>query len=187
MVKIAMDEAAYFPNPLPEVFTGCLILLPRRVWTIYIVPLFYDTTMFAMTVHRIWVLSKEFGSTPLMGRLAKNGALHSAVLIALMLFSCLGGTSEAVKIASNASGVLGAISSVVCSRIIFSLHALAEEEAKDRCPTSRGGTTGVETRFAVPMRDLNTFGTIGTTGLGQETSQAVQANQVPPRNSETRV
>ncbi|KAG8683707.1 hypothetical protein FRC08_014124 [Ceratobasidium sp. 394] len=104
MVKIAMDEAAYFPNPLPEVFTGCLILLPRRVWTIYIVPLFYDTTMFAMTVHRIWVPSKEFGSTPLMGRLAKNGALHSAVLIALMLFSCLGGTSEAVKIASNASG-----------------------------------------------------------------------------------
>ncbi|KAG9074692.1 hypothetical protein FS749_013713 [Ceratobasidium sp. UAMH 11750] len=84
--------------------------------------------------------------------------------------------------------VLGAISSVVCSRIIFSLHALAEEEAQDRCPTSRGGgTTGVETRFAVPMRDLNTFGTIGTTGLGQETGQAGQANQASPRHSEARV
>ncbi|KAG9091421.1 hypothetical protein FRC06_000577 [Ceratobasidium sp. 370] len=176
IVKLAMDEVAYFSNPLPDVFTGCLILLPRRVWTIYVIPLIYDTTLFGMTVHRIWILSKEYGSTPLMGRLAKNGALHSAVLIALMLFSCLGGTSEAVKIASNASGILGATSSVVCSRIIFSLHALAEEEAKSRLPSSRGWTSGGDTRFAVPMRDLNTFGTIGT-GLGRETDQAGEANQ----------
>ncbi|KAG8715623.1 hypothetical protein FRC08_010335 [Ceratobasidium sp. 394] len=185
MVKLAMDEAAYFPNPLPDVFTGCLILLPQRMWTIYVVPLFYDTVMFAMTVHRIWILSREFGSTPLMGRLAKNGALHSAVLIALLLFSCIGSTSEVVKIASNGSGVLGVISSIVCSRIMFSLHALAEEEKRNRFPTSRGGTTGVETRFAVPMSDLDTFGTIGTTGLGQETGHAGGASQAPSRHSGT--
>jgi hypothetical protein len=62
---------------VPDVFTGCVIILPPSMWMIYIIPLIYDLTMFIMTVSRIWVLSKDFGVTPLMQRLAEKSVLIS--------------------------------------------------------------------------------------------------------------
>ncbi|KAG8772748.1 hypothetical protein FRC12_002912 [Ceratobasidium sp. 428] len=150
-----MDKVVYIANPFPSVFTGCVILLPSTMWMLYVVPLIYDSTMFIMTVLRIYVLSSEYGATPLMERLAENGALHSGVLVVLMMFSCIGGTVETVKIAANGSGILGAISSVVCSRIIFSLHTLAEDEANKRLPFSEDKDTSGDIRFAVPLHELS--------------------------------
>ncbi|KAG8716224.1 hypothetical protein FRC09_015951 [Ceratobasidium sp. 395] len=167
LVKITMDKVVYIANPFPSVFTGCVILLPSTMWMLYVVPLIYDSTMFIMTVLRIYVLSSEYGATPLMERLAENGALHSGVLVVLMMFSCIGGTVETVKIAANGSGgrvliydfhivrILGAISSVVCSRIIFSLHTLAEDEANKRLPFSEDKDTSGDIRFAVPLHELS--------------------------------
>ncbi|KAG9086479.1 hypothetical protein FRC07_013078, partial [Ceratobasidium sp. 392] len=100
-----------------------------------------------MTVRRVWVLSKEYGSTPLMTRLAENGALHSGVLVVLMMFACIGGRTETVRIASNGSGVLGAMSSVVCSRIIFSLHTLVDGEKKQSLPATSDGDALGDARF----------------------------------------
>ncbi|KAG8699066.1 hypothetical protein FRC09_006855 [Ceratobasidium sp. 395] len=57
-----------------------------------------------MTVRRVWVLSKEYGSTPLMTQLAENGALHTGVLVVVVLFACIGNRIDSTKIASNGSG-----------------------------------------------------------------------------------
>ncbi|KAG8705739.1 hypothetical protein FRC09_002780 [Ceratobasidium sp. 395] len=72
LVKVTMDKVIYIANPFPDVFTGCVILLPPTMWMLYVVPLIYDSTMFIMTVSRIYVLSREYGATPLMERLAEK-------------------------------------------------------------------------------------------------------------------
>ncbi|KAG8725829.1 hypothetical protein FRC12_024002 [Ceratobasidium sp. 428] len=159
-VKLTMDEVVYLNNPAPSIFTnGCVAILPPTMWKIYVVPLIYDSILFVMTVRRVWVLSKEYGSTPLMTRLAENGALHTGVLVVLMMFACAGSRTESIKIASNGSGILGAMSSVVCSRIIFSLHTLADREKQQSLPATadEGGTRSG--RFEVPMKELNSTST----------------------------
>ncbi|KAG9127905.1 hypothetical protein FRC07_007751 [Ceratobasidium sp. 392] len=165
-VKLAMDKVIYLKNPVPAVFThGCVAILPSSMWMIYVVPLIYDTTLFLMTVRRVWVLSKEYGSSPLMTRLAENGALHSGVLVVLMMFACVGSKTETIKIASNGSGIVGAMSSVVCSRIIFSLHTFADGEKKQSLPATADEDSVKGAHFQVPMKEFKSTGTdsIGTT------------------------
>ncbi|KAG8751984.1 hypothetical protein FRC12_012168 [Ceratobasidium sp. 428] len=159
-----MDRVIYLNNPVPSVFTnGCVVILPSTMWMIYIVPVIYDSVLFIMTVRRVWILSQDYGSTPLMTRLAENGALHSGVLVVLMMFACIGGRTETLRIASNGSGVLGAMSSVVCSRIIFSLHTLADGEKKQSLPATSEGTTAGDIHFEVPMKELNSTSTTSET------------------------
>ncbi|KAG8697874.1 hypothetical protein FRC09_007588 [Ceratobasidium sp. 395] len=125
------------------------------MWTIYVAPLVYDSILFIMTVRRVWAMSKEYGSTPLMTRLAENGALHAGVLVVAVLFTCIGNKIESTKIASSGSSIFGAMPSVVCSRIMLSLHTLADREKQRYLPTTTGeGTTG-SLRFGVPMQELN--------------------------------
>ncbi|KAG8692395.1 hypothetical protein FRC09_011218 [Ceratobasidium sp. 395] len=118
------------------------------MWKIYVVPLIYDSILFVMTVRRVWVLSKEYGSTPLMTRLAENGALHTGVLVVLMMFACAGSRTESIKIASNGSG-----------RIIFSLHTLADREKQQSLPATAGEDAISSVRFEVPMKELNSTST----------------------------
>ncbi|CAE6420443.1 unnamed protein product [Rhizoctonia solani] len=72
-------------------------------------------------------MKKHFGSTPLSRRLAEHGIIYFAVRVTLIIFTCIGGTVKTIQVATNASGIVIAISSIVCSRIIFSLYQLDEE------------------------------------------------------------
>ncbi|KAG8728563.1 hypothetical protein FRC12_021647, partial [Ceratobasidium sp. 428] len=111
--KLAMDRIVYLDNPAPSVLTnGCVISVPSTMWTIYVAPLVYDSILFIMTVRRVWAMSKEYGSTPLMTRLAENGALHAGVLVVAVLFACIGNKIESTKIASSGSSIFGAMPSV---------------------------------------------------------------------------
>ncbi|KAG9079467.1 hypothetical protein FS749_008513, partial [Ceratobasidium sp. UAMH 11750] len=74
------------------------------MWRIYVVHLTFDAILFSVTVWRIWTSSREFGSTPLMKRLVENGVLHFAVIVALMVFACIGATTDTLSIPSNGSG-----------------------------------------------------------------------------------
>ncbi|CAE6389829.1 unnamed protein product [Rhizoctonia solani] len=92
-----------------------------------------------------------------MQTLAQNGMVYFAALVVLMVLACIGGTIETVKIASNASGVLSAISSVVCSRMIFSLYRITRKERLEdlTTPPTSGDTNGsMVPRFAIPMQSL---------------------------------
>ncbi|KAG8682683.1 hypothetical protein FRC08_014805, partial [Ceratobasidium sp. 394] len=106
-------------------------------------PLLYDLAMFVLTVWKVRTLSLEFGATPLVQCLAKHGALHSAALITIVMFACIGGSNDAIKIAAHGSGLLAAGLCIVCSRAIFSLHTFAEEEKRKRLSIAMAdGTTG---------------------------------------------
>ncbi|KAG9087337.1 hypothetical protein FS749_002989 [Ceratobasidium sp. UAMH 11750] len=125
------------------------------MWLLYVAHLVFDTILFVITVWKVWASSRVFGSSPLMQRLAENGALHSGVLVALMVFACIGGTIDTLSVPSNGSGLLGAMSSVVCSRNIFSLHTLAEEERKRRMLEVIDENVVGTTRVSVPMKEFN--------------------------------
>ncbi|KAG8726218.1 hypothetical protein FRC12_023602, partial [Ceratobasidium sp. 428] len=150
LIKVLADKAIFVPNFLPAVFSGCLVVVPPQTWTIYIVPLLYDVTMFTLTLWKVWSLSQDFGASPLMQQLMKNGAFHSAVLITILMFSCIGGANEAIKIAAHGSGFLAASLSIVCSRAILSLHTFAEEERKKHLPSAKTSGGASELRFADP-------------------------------------
>ncbi|KAG8739606.1 hypothetical protein FRC12_016263 [Ceratobasidium sp. 428] len=105
--------------------------------------------IFSLTLRKVWSLSQDFGASPLMQELIKNGAVHSAVLIIILLFSCVGGANDAIK----GSGLLVALLSIVCSRAIFSLHIFAEEERKKYLLSVKINGGASELRFAdlVPL------------------------------------
>ncbi|KAG8736207.1 hypothetical protein FRC10_009571 [Ceratobasidium sp. 414] len=72
LIKILVDKAVFLPNIFPAIFSGCLVIVPPETWTLYIMPLLFDLTMFILTVWKVWSLSQEFGATPLIQRLAKR-------------------------------------------------------------------------------------------------------------------
>jgi hypothetical protein len=57
---------------VPNIFSGCIMILPSDMWMLYVVPMIYESTVFGLTVWKIWSMNKEFGSTPLAQRLAEK-------------------------------------------------------------------------------------------------------------------
>ncbi|QRW23595.1 F-box-like domain protein [Rhizoctonia solani] len=79
-------------------------MVAGNVWILYIVPVMFESVLFLLTVARIYVLSKEFGSTPLMQTLAQNGISYFAALVGIMILACVAGVIPPLKIAANGSG-----------------------------------------------------------------------------------
>lgn len=155
-IKVLLDRSIFMKNPLPNIFSGCTVIIPSNVWMMYITPMAYESCVFFLTIWKIWRMSRDFGATPLMQRLAQNGVLYFAVIVLIMVLSCVGGTIDAVKIPSNGSGILSSVTSVVCSRMIFSLHRLIEAERQEGLAGSYSvsQTAGVP-RFAIPLASMN--------------------------------
>ncbi|KAG8699865.1 hypothetical protein FRC08_005067 [Ceratobasidium sp. 394] len=139
-------------NPLPAVFSGCVMIFPRGIWTLYILPIAWEWAVFGLTIWKICKLKESYGATPLMQRLADNGIAYFVVLLLLFLFLCIGGSIDQMKIASNGSGFIAAISSIVCSRVIISLHELKDKQYAQQgsgSPESAGRFVAV-----VPLSEL---------------------------------
>ncbi|KAG8697210.1 hypothetical protein FRC08_006671 [Ceratobasidium sp. 394] len=155
--NVTNDKVIFLDNPTSGVFTdGCLVIHPSTMWMNYLSYVIFDAILFMLTAWRVWVSSREFGSTPLMQRLVENGALHSGVLAVLIVFACAGGTINTLSIPSTA-GLIWGMSSVVCSRNIFSLHTLAEEERRQGLSESTSEWLSLgELRVVTPMTELNT-------------------------------
>ncbi|CAE6398674.1 unnamed protein product [Rhizoctonia solani] len=157
IVKLLLDRTTFLDNPLPNIFSGCIVMIPDYVWILYIVPLIYESSLFFLTIWRIYGLSKDFGATPLMQTLAHNGTTYFATLVGIMILACIGGTIQPVKIAANASGVLSAMSSVICSRMIFSLYRINDggiQEERTLSHTRDDLDESTIPRFAIPLQSL---------------------------------
>ncbi|CAE6432110.1 unnamed protein product [Rhizoctonia solani] len=165
---VQLKGTMFLVNPLPSIFSGCIIIIPDYAWILYITALVYESTLFFLTIWRIYILSKEFGTSPLMQTLARklltgSGMAYFATLVGLMILACIGGTIPTVKIAANASGVLTAISSVVGSRMIFSLYQITNKERQERQAIAdavgRSETNGgIATQFAIPLQSMASTG-----------------------------
>ncbi|CAE6432104.1 unnamed protein product [Rhizoctonia solani] len=104
IIKFLLDRTIFLDNPLPNIFSGCVVVVPDYVWILYIMPLIYESTLFFLMIWRIYTLTKDCEASPLMQTLARNGMAYFATLVGLMILACIGGTIPTVKIAANASG-----------------------------------------------------------------------------------
>ncbi|KAH7334998.1 hypothetical protein B0J17DRAFT_708540 [Rhizoctonia solani] len=153
-------KATIMPNTLPELFQGCLISIPNDMWLAYISGVFFELVVFCMIMWRIWYLGRGLGLTPLMEQLLKDGASFFAINLALILFSCVGSAYPSTIIVANGSGVLTALSSVMCSRIFFSIHDFGRGD-QVRVTPGLPLTTGahcdatISVQFAVPMETFS--------------------------------
>ncbi|KAG9086879.1 hypothetical protein FRC07_012964, partial [Ceratobasidium sp. 392] len=53
----------------PELLPGCTIIYTPEAWLPYVSPSVFETAVFGMMVYRSWIISRQFGSTPLVQRL----------------------------------------------------------------------------------------------------------------------
>ncbi|CAE6398656.1 unnamed protein product [Rhizoctonia solani] len=158
--NLLLARINYLDNPLPDIFTGCILTIPDYVWILYLVPMIYECALFILTTWRIYVLSRDYGRTRLIETLAHSGITYFAILVGLVMFSCIGGTVESIRIAAYGSGGLPAISSVVCSHMIFSLHQIAREDRDKGYPSSPArSNTGVKPQSAIPLQSVTSANT----------------------------
>ncbi|KDN35189.1 hypothetical protein RSAG8_11798, partial [Rhizoctonia solani AG-8 WAC10335] len=77
-----------------------------------------------------------------------------------MLFSCVGSAYPSTIIMANGSGLLTALSSIMCSRIFFSMHEFASEDRTHislgpRPTTGVRGSAIISGQFAIPMQTFS--------------------------------
>ncbi|KAJ1306036.1 hypothetical protein OPQ81_010749 [Rhizoctonia solani] len=124
----------FLPPLFRGILTGCTVIPPTGISLTLIPTTIYESTLFIVTLWKLATMKKYFGSTALSRRLAEH--------------------IKTIQVATNASGVVIAVSSVVCSRIIFSLYQLDEERRRGPDLTNRP-VTSLRTDFAVPMTSIN--------------------------------
>ncbi|QRW25540.1 F-box-like domain protein [Rhizoctonia solani] len=157
-VTINIEKISVFTNPLPDILQGCLVTVPNDIWLAYFSGVLYELVVFCMIVWKVWDLGRGLGLTPLMKQLLKHGASFFAVNLGVMLFSCVGSAYPSTIIAANGSGLLTALSSIMCSRIFFSMHDFASEDRVHISigpPLSSGRGSGIISgQFAIPMQTM---------------------------------
>ncbi|CEL56655.1 hypothetical protein RSOLAG1IB_07981 [Rhizoctonia solani AG-1 IB] len=154
IANMLIVKLEFLDNPLPEVFTGCILTVPGYVWILYLIPMVYECTLFILTTWRIYVLSRDYGRTRIMETLAHSGIAYFTILVGLVMLSCFGGTVETIRIAAYGSGGLPAISSVVCSHMIFSLHQTVHKEIIEGYSSSRARnsrSSGTNPQCEIPL------------------------------------
>ncbi|KAJ1306295.1 hypothetical protein OPQ81_010996 [Rhizoctonia solani] len=159
-ITISIERTTILANPVPELLQGCLVSIPNDIWLAYFSGVLYELVVFCLIVWRVWNLSNGLSLTPLMKQLLKHGTLFFAVNLGLMLFSCVGSAYPSTIIMANGSGLLTALSSIMCSRIFFSMYEFASE---DRVRVSLGpplatglrGSAMISGEFAIPMETLS--------------------------------
>ncbi|KAG8783048.1 hypothetical protein FRC12_020151 [Ceratobasidium sp. 428] len=126
-IKLQADHNMYLGNPAPGVLTGCVVRLTSFAWVPYVFALVHESAIFGLTIWKTWRLNREFGSMALTTQLTLDGSLYYIGLLLLLLFCCWGVTFEVLKIGTSASGFVVAMNSIMCNRMIVSLHIFTEK------------------------------------------------------------
>ncbi|KAF8749781.1 hypothetical protein RHS01_09817 [Rhizoctonia solani] len=137
----------------------------REFWKV--VSSYYQVTY----VWRIWRLSSGVGLTPLMKQLLKHGASFFAVNFGLMLLSCVGSGYSETIILVNVSGILTALSSIMCSRIFFSMHqfaCLGGVQVNACLPATEFSGSSASDRLNIAMESLGNDGSHTRISLGSQ-------------------
>ncbi|KDN47884.1 hypothetical protein RSAG8_03304, partial [Rhizoctonia solani AG-8 WAC10335] len=151
-----MKQTLFLPQLFQGILTGCTVIPPTSMWMALIPTTIFESTLFILTLWKLGTIKKHYGSTLLSRRLTEDGIAYFAARVALIIFACIGGSIKTIQIATNASGIVTAVSSVVCSRISFSLYQLDEEQKGDL--TTLDLTSNCESccrpEFVIPMTSI---------------------------------
>ncbi|CAE6535099.1 unnamed protein product [Rhizoctonia solani] len=67
ILHLDMAHTTFIPNPMPDLITGCLTILPKRITLVpYLIGLSLDTTIFFATWYRTWKLNRNGIRIPLI-------------------------------------------------------------------------------------------------------------------------
>lgn len=107
------------PNPAPDLVSGCRFNTTPLAILPYIAPFLFDTSLFVMTVYRIWKTSR----TPLMTRLMNDGSQYYVIVMGTFLFVGLSALIPPISDEVNGSGLFIAVLSTMCARLIISTRS----------------------------------------------------------------
>ncbi|KAG8697668.1 hypothetical protein FRC08_006380 [Ceratobasidium sp. 394] len=157
LVWYEKDKNIYLGNTYSGLLSGCVIIPPSKAWVPYVFLFVFETVVFLLALRKAIQLSSPFGTTPLVEHLLEDGSFFYVAILLVVLFTSIGGAMPTLRMAAVASGFYTAFSSVLCSRMIFSLHIFSRSDLT---------TTGSGT---VP---LGTFGIGGSTWMVASRTQS---------------
>ncbi|CAE6439885.1 unnamed protein product [Rhizoctonia solani] len=170
MVIFQLDVArmTIVPNPVPDLITGCLTILPRRVTLVpYLVGLSLDTGIFLATLYRTWALNRGGIRLPIIQCLMRDGLFYYVINCASLLISIFLGIDQDINNIALGSAYLIALHSTLCSRILLSLRVF-NDELKNSVVLSSTARTGSTTLHDMEWRVP-----------GDENSQSMRTRAVP--------
>lgn len=120
ILQLQARQANLLKNPAPDIISGCPTKLNPLAFVPYLPPFVCETALFLMTVYKPWKLSRGQMSTPLMTKLIQNGTQYYVVVLGALLFIIIGSLFPQTNHAVNGSGLLTAVWSSMCTRLILS-------------------------------------------------------------------
>ncbi|KAF8598361.1 hypothetical protein BDV93DRAFT_561404 [Ceratobasidium sp. AG-I] len=118
------EKSKFVPNPAPEVISGCTQRTSLLGTSAYLGPLIYETGIFIMTVYKTWKITR----TPLLQRLMRDGSKYYLMVLCTLLLIAIGSFDSRTRRAVLSSGLLTAVTSSMCSRLLLSGLSFYNEE-----------------------------------------------------------
>ncbi|KAG9087198.1 hypothetical protein FS749_003083 [Ceratobasidium sp. UAMH 11750] len=130
-------KSIYLVNTYSGVLSGCVIIPAPGSWIAYLLLFVFETVVLLLALGKTIQLNSQFGSTPLVERLMKDGSFFYAAMLVVVLFTCIGlGMVPDLQMAVVFSGIYTAFSSVLCSHLIFSLHTFPRSNLSMTCSST---------------------------------------------------
>ncbi|KAG8760358.1 hypothetical protein FRC12_009579 [Ceratobasidium sp. 428] len=123
LLQLRARKSKFVKNPAPRLVSGCTLKTSPLGAGAYVGPFIYETGIFLLTVYKTWKISP----TPLMQRLMRDGSKYYLMVIVTLLLIGASSFSPNMRRAMTGSGVLTAIVSTMCSRLILSGLAFYDE------------------------------------------------------------
>ncbi|KAG9081981.1 hypothetical protein FS749_007248 [Ceratobasidium sp. UAMH 11750] len=119
------DKIIYLGNTYSGLLSGCVMIPPSEAWVASLFLFVVETMVFLLALRKTMQLNSQLGATPLVEHLLKDGSFFYAAILLVVLFTCIGGITHDLRMAVVFSGFYTAVSSVLCSHMIFSLHTFS--------------------------------------------------------------
>ncbi|CAE6502111.1 unnamed protein product [Rhizoctonia solani] len=119
-LQLAVNVANLLENPAPDIIAGCPTKRDSLAFVPYLPPFLGETILFALTVYKPLKINRTQVSTPFMTQLIRSGTQYYAIVLLALLSIVLGTLFKITNHAVNNSGLLAAVWSSMCTRIILS-------------------------------------------------------------------
>ncbi|CAE6469830.1 unnamed protein product [Rhizoctonia solani] len=119
VLQMQASAAHLMKNPAPELISGCPTTIYPLAFVPYLPPFVAETILFILTIYKPLKMSRQV-MTPLMSRLILHGTQYYVVVFATLVFIVLGSLFPRMNHVVNGSGLIVAVWSIVCSRLILS-------------------------------------------------------------------
>ncbi|CAE6369980.1 unnamed protein product [Rhizoctonia solani] len=109
-------------NPAPGLISGCPTITNPLAFIPYLPPFAGETILFILTIYKPLKISR-YMTTRLMSRLILNGTQYYVMVFVTLVLIVIGSLFPRTNHVVNGAGLITAVWSVVCSRLILSTRS----------------------------------------------------------------